>query len=123
LNDTATLSSEFNYFTPIKLNTLSMLLKNLSDKLNVSKIQKEQIYSNEKFESLIVTLEKGMEVPAQPAPANAGLYLISGELIFDIEGETYTVKADDFFSFNKDQMHGLKAIEDSKFLISRILPE
>lgn len=100
-----------------------MLLKKLSTKLDVSKVQKEQIYSNSLFESLIVTVEKGMELPPQPAPANAGLYLIQGKLLFDIEGETHIVEEDDFFSFEKGQMHSLKAEENSKFLISRNLPE
>ncbi|NOU59941.1 cupin domain-containing protein [Marinifilum caeruleilacunae] len=100
-----------------------MLLKKLSTKLEISKVQKEQIYSNSQFESLIVSIEKGVEVPPQPAPANAGLYVIKGKLTFDIEGNIHQVEEDDFFSFEKGQMHGLKAEEDSKFLISRILPE
>lgn len=100
-----------------------MLVKKLSSTIETSKIQKEQIYSNSQFESLIVSVEKGMEIPPQPAPANAGLYLIEGKLTFDIEGTIYAIEKDDFFSFEKGQMHGLKAEEDSKFLISRILPE
>ena len=100
-----------------------MLLKNLSSKVKIEKIQKKQIYTNDKFEALIVSVEKGMEVPAQPAPSNAGLYVISGKLTFDIEGVTHTVETDDFFSFKKDQMHGLKALEDTRFLLSRLLSE
>jgi quercetin dioxygenase-like cupin family protein len=91
--------------------------------LECTKIQKEQIYSNSQFESLIVSIEKGMEVSPQPAPANACLYVIEGKLTFDIEGSIHNVEKDDFFSFNKGQMHGLNAVEDSKFLISRVLPE
>ena len=98
-----------------------MLHKNLSAHLEISAIQKDQIYSNNQFESLVVSVEKGMEIPSQPAPANAGLYVISGKIEFDIEGECITVEQDDFFSFNKGQMHGLKALEDSKFLLSRTI--
>ncbi|MCT4604222.1 MAG: cupin domain-containing protein [Marinifilum sp.] len=102
---------------------MNKLLKKLSNKIEVSKIRKEQIYSNSQFENLLVSVEKGMEVPPQPAPANASLYLIQGKLTFDIEGVIHIVEEDDFFSFEKGQMHGLKAEEDSKFLISRILLE
>jgi quercetin dioxygenase-like cupin family protein len=98
-----------------------MLHKNLSKHLSVSSIQKEQIYENNQFESLIVTVEKGVNIPAQPAPANAALYVIEGKLEFDIEGGIITVEKDDFFTFDKDQMHGLKALENSKFLLSRTL--
>ncbi|WP_421919760.1 cupin domain-containing protein [Marinifilum sp.] len=98
-----------------------MLQKRISSKVEISKLQKDQVYSNSKFESLIVSVEKGMKVPPQPAPANAGLYLIKGKLKFDIEDRIYTVEKDDFFSFEQGQMHGLIAVEDTKFLISRIL--
>ncbi|MDE5419720.1 hypothetical protein L3049_17135 [Labilibaculum sp. DW002] len=98
-----------------------MLQKAISDKISVSAIQKEQIYSNNSFESLIVSVEKGMIVPEQPAPANAVLYVIFGKMQFEIDGRTSIVESDDLFTFSKGQMHGLKAILDSKFLISRTI--
>lgn len=110
-------------FKAINPNRNNMLLRKLSSTIEISKIQKEQIYSNTQFESLIVSVEKGMEIPSQPAPANTGLYLIKGKLSFDIEGAIHIVEEDDFFSFEKGQMHGLKAEEDSKFLLSRTLSE
>lgn len=98
-----------------------MLLTKISDKLSVSAIQKEQIYTNDTFESLIVTVEKGLDVPIQPAPANAVLYMISGKIKFDINNQITIVEGDDIFTFSKGEMHGLVALEDSKFLISRTL--
>lgn len=96
-----------------------MIQKNISQKITISKIQKEQIYSNEAFESLIVSVEKGMNVPIQPAPANAVLYLICGKIEFEIDEIFSIVEPDDLFTFSQGQMHGLKALENSKFLISR----
>ncbi len=94
-----------------------MLQKAISDKISILAIQKKQIYSNKSFESLIVSIEKGMIVPEQPAPANAVLYVIFGKI--EIDGKLSIVESDDLFTFSKGQMHGLKAIKDSKFLISR----
>lgn len=98
-----------------------MIQKNISQKITISKIQKEQIYSNEVFESLIVSVEEGLNVPIQPAPANAVLYLVSGKIEFEIDGKFTMIEPDDLFTFSKGQMHGLKALADSKFLISRTI--
>jgi len=96
-----------------------MLINRLSKEVQFSSIDKKQVYTNEQFESLIVAVKKGMLVPAQPAPADAGLYLISGKIEFEIAGKKTFVEADDFFSFAKGELHALNALEDSKFIISR----
>ncbi len=100
-----------------------MHINKLSQEIKISGIDKKQIYKNDQFESLIVSVEKGMIVPAQPAPANAGLYLISGKIEFEIAGYKTLVEADDFFSFSEGELHALTALEDSKFIISRNLFE
>ncbi|RXQ94415.1 hypothetical protein EO244_09025 [Ancylomarina salipaludis] len=91
----------------------------LSQEVEVTGIDKKEIYNNGTFESLIVAVKKGVVVPAQPAPAHAGLYLISGKIEFEISGLKTCVEADDFFSFSEGELHAIKALEDSKFLISR----
>jgi len=93
--------------------------RQLSQEIEITGIDKKQIYDNGTFESLIVAVKKGVVVPPQPAPAHAALYLISGKIEFEIAGRTTYVEADDFFSFSKGELHALKALEDSKFLISR----
>ena len=60
-------------------NNHSMHINKLSQEIEISGIDKKQIYKNGQFESLIVAVKKGTIVPAQPAPADAGLYLISGK--------------------------------------------
>ena len=100
-----------------------MFIHKLSHQVETSSIDKKQIYKNDQFESLIVALEKGMIIPAQPAPADAGLYLISGKIEFEISGKKTLVETDDFFSFSEGEMHALKALEDSKLIISRNLFE
>ncbi|MCZ4695166.1 hypothetical protein DWB61_08545 [Ancylomarina euxinus] len=100
-----------------------MHINKLSQEIEMFGIDKKQIYKNGQFESLIVAVKKGMIVPAQPAPADAGLYLISGKIEFEIAGKITLVEADDFFSFSAEELHALKALEDSKFIISRNLFE
>jgi len=100
-----------------------MFIHKLSQEVKTSGIDKKQIYKNDQFESLIVAVKKDTVVPAQPAPAEAGLYLISGKIEFEIEGKKTLVEADDFFSFSAGELHALKALEDSKFIISRNLFE
>jgi len=96
-----------------------MHINKLSQEVKTSGIDKKQIYNNGTFESLVVAVKKGMVVPAQPAPADAGLYLISGKIEFEISGHKTLVEADDFFSFAEGEPHALTALEDSKFIISR----
>jgi len=96
-----------------------MFINKLSKEVKISGIDKKQVYSNGTFESLIVAVEKGMVIPAQPAPADAGLYLISGKIEFEIAGQKTLVVTDDFFSFEEGELHALSALEDSKFIISR----
>ncbi len=96
-----------------------MFIHKLSQEVKTAGIDKKQIYRNGQFESLIVAVEKGMLIPAQPAPANAGLYLISGKIEFEISGQKTIVETDDFFSFSEGELHALNALEDSKFIISR----
>ncbi len=100
-----------------------MHINKLSQEVAISGIDKKQIYKNDQFESLIVSVEKGLIVPAQHAPADAGLYLISGKIEFEIAGYKTLVEADDFFSFSAGEQHALTALEDSKFIISRNLFE
>ncbi|MGZ2368254.1 cupin domain-containing protein [Ancylomarina sp. YFZ004] len=100
-----------------------MFIHKLSQEVEISGIDKKQIYKNGQFESLIVAVKKDTIVPAQPAPADAGLYLISGKIEFEISGKKTLVETDDFFSFSEGEMHALKALEDSKFIISRNLFE
>lgn len=97
----------------------SMHTSQLSHEVKLTGIDKKQIYDNGTFESLIVAVKKGLIIPSQPAPANAGLYLISGKIEFEIEGKKTCIEADDFFSFSEGELHALHALEDSKFLISR----
>jgi len=98
-----------------------MIHKKLSEYFDYKSIQKELIYSNSKFETLIVSIEKGLDTPIQPAPANACLYLIEGKIKFTIENATIIVEKDDLLHFEKGKMHALNAIENSKFIISRTI--
>ncbi|MFA8435470.1 MAG: cupin domain-containing protein [Marinifilaceae bacterium] len=98
-----------------------MKLEQLKERIHTEGISKQQIYSNEKFETLLVAVKAGTLIPTQPSPADAGLYLIEGRLVMEIDGIKDEICTDDFFSFEKGQMHSLEAMEDSKFIISRCL--
>lgn len=94
-----------------------MIHKKLSEYFDYKSIQKEQIYSNSKFETLIVSIEKGLDTPIQAALQ----YLIEGKIKFTIENATIIVEKDDLLHFEKGKMHALNAIENSKFIISRTI--
>lgn len=94
-----------------------MIHKKLSEYFDYKSIQKELIYSNSKFETLIVSIEKGLDTPIKAALQ----YLIEGKIKFTIENETIIVEKDDLLHFEKGKMHALNAIENSKFIISRTI--
>lgn len=98
-----------------------MKLEQLRGQIQIEGFSKKQIYANDKFETVLAAVKEGTEIPAHPTPADAGIYVLEGHLIFDNEGNATEVKTDDFLTVKKGQMHSLKAVKDSKIMISRAI--
>lgn len=84
------------------------------DQLNVLKLAK-----NNKFEILVISLEKGAIFPQHSSPTNVELIVLEGDIVFHINDEAYHLTKQQCFSFPKQTEHWVSANENSKFLIIR----
>ena len=70
-------------------------------------------------EILHISLEKDALFPEHTAPRDANLLVLEGTIVFYINNSEYSLSSYDVFNFPKDEVHSVRAIENSKFLIIR----
>ncbi|WP_262420299.1 cupin domain-containing protein [Flagellimonas meishanensis] len=71
------------------------------------------------IEILCISLEKGAAFPEHSSPKDARLIVVQGNIEFNIANQTFQLSAQQSLSFPKEEIHSVKANEDSKFLIIR----
>lgn len=79
----------------------------------------ENVFGNNAFEILSITLEKGTVFPEHTSPREAVLILLQGSILFHIEGEEYLLDKLQLFRFPANTPHWVESLRDSKFLIIR----
>ncbi|MGB5189423.1 cupin domain-containing protein [Robiginitalea sp.] len=82
-------------------------------------LQVRKPLKNDALEVLSITLEKGSEFPEHTSPRDAYLIVLEGAMDFFISGKRFSLEALEEFSFPKDVIHRVEALEDSRFLIIR----
>lgn len=91
---------------------------------SVSKLSYDEL-STQKFKNtagvdcLLISLEKGSELPAHNSPKDVNIYLIEGSVIFKINNTEYCLKSQDWFRFPKGEVHSAIALENTKFFVLR----
>ncbi len=83
------------------------------------KLQIQKLVKNDALEILSISLEKGAIFPEHTSPTDATLVVLEGAIVFHINGEDYSIKKLEHFSFPKEEKHWVEAFKDSKFLIIR----
>jgi len=83
------------------------------------KVQVQKLVKTEALEILCISLEKGTTFPEHTSPTDAQLIVLEGDIVFDINENSYPLKAQQNFSFPKATPHSVRANENSKFLIIR----
>lgn len=81
------------------------------------KVQK--ITSTSGPEIISISLEKDAIFPEHTSPRDASLFVLEGEIVFNIEGKEYAIIGQQHLQFKKEVPHWVKANENSKFLIIR----
>ena len=76
-----------------------------------------KLAQQDSYEILLITLEKGAEIPAHVANRNANLIMLQGHIRFHIENKEYTLMANTVLCFEKNIQHWVKAEENSKFVL------
>ena len=84
-----------------------------------NKLQLKHIEKNNNFEIISISLEKGAVFPEHSSPTDAQLVVLEGEIIFNINKESYQLKKHQNIGFSKEVKHSVSAKENSKFLIIR----
>jgi quercetin dioxygenase-like cupin family protein len=84
-----------------------------------NKLQVNKLVRTDSLEILNISLEKGAVFPEHIALTDAQLIVLEGEIVFHIQGRSYTIKEQQHFSFPKEVPHWVSAKENSKFLIIR----
>ncbi len=86
---------------------------------SIDGLQVRRPIQNEALEILSITLEKGAVFPEHTSPRDAFLIVLQGALEFQINGKHFSLVQFEDFSFPKEEVHRVLALEDSRFLIIR----
>ena len=95
--------------TPLSLSTL----------LDYTKVQSKKVSSNAHFAVNLISLEKGNKLKAHTSPTDAVVVVLNGHILFHIEGAVHSLRDQDLISFEKNQVHEVEAVEDSKIILIR----
>jgi len=82
-------------------------------------VQVQKLIKTNTLEILSISLEKGATFPEHTSPTDAQLIVLEGDIVFNINENSYPLKAQQNFSFPKTTPHSVRANENSKFLIIR----
>ncbi len=79
----------------------------------------QALHQTANFKSSLVSIKAGGELKPHTSPTDAFILLLEGEGIFTIEGKSFNLRHNDYFSFKANQVHSLKAIKDLRMLLVR----
>lgn len=82
-------------------------------------VKTKKVLSHGNFSVILISIEKGKELPTHVANSDAVILVVEGEIIFTIEGEEYELGLNDMYEFQKDVPHSIKAIQNSKILLTK----
>ena len=82
--------------------------------LNMLKLSK-----TESTETLLISLEKGHEIPKHISPKDTLLVVLSGEITFKMDDNNLNLETFDHYKFGAQVPHSVVARRNSKFLIIR----
>ncbi len=94
-----------------------MHIKNLVSKGNfLEKPNKEDILKSDKFNIVVVCLEKDQEIKPHPEPYAVFFYVMEGRGIFTSEDEEVELNKGDSIFMKSNQVRGIKCIEKLSIL-------
>ncbi|MBD77348.1 MAG: hypothetical protein CL840_00240 [Crocinitomicaceae bacterium] len=94
-----------------------MVTKNILGNLSYEGFKTHKLVSNESGNVLLISLEKGSELKEHKSNTDASILILEGEVIFKINGTNYTLVSHDLYSFKKDNIHAIEAIQNSKLIL------
>lgn len=88
--------------------------------LDGEKFKKEVLLQNDNSCFDLIALKKDEIIDTHTALADAGVYVIEGEIEMHFDAEKFTVEKGELLLFKKDAQHHVLAKKDSKFLLVKI---
>lgn len=82
-------------------------------------LQTRKIHSAGHFDLILISLDKGAELPDHTANRNACIQILEGEIEFSITGETHVLRAGDLFCFEAGEPHNLRGKARSLILLTK----
>ena len=82
-------------------------------------VKTKKMLSHGNFNVTLISIEKGKELPTHVADSDAVVLVVEGKVIFTIEGKEHELGLNDMYEFSKDVPHSLKALENSKILLTK----
>ena len=94
-----------------------MLLGNINAQLIFEKIKKQEIYKNDRFHVLLLSMKEGEFLKPHQSLTDAFLFMIDGEILFIINKDEFHLIKGDEFTFKANETHSVKAIKNAAFLL------
>lgn len=87
-----------------------------------NEVNRTTIFSSTNGSINIIALKRGQNLSTHLAPADAMVQVIEGRLDFKVNEIEQTMEAGQFIMMSKGTPHSLKAVEDTKFVLTLIKP-
>ena len=94
-----------------------MITKNILKSLAFEGVKTKKIVSNESGNVILISIEKGSELSAHKSNTDASILILEGEVIFKINGTDNVLDANDLYTFKKDEIHAIEAVQNSKLIL------
>jgi quercetin dioxygenase-like cupin family protein len=94
-----------------------MIDKDILNQINFDKIKSKKIAHTDKFDCILLYIEKGNILKEHISNTDAYLIVLSGEIDFNIHNQTYRLNENDSIAFEKNIPHSVEAISNSKLLL------
>ncbi|MCH5246853.1 MAG: cupin domain-containing protein [Muribaculaceae bacterium] len=95
---------------------------NLADQVEKGsdKVHFKGIFETENGGISVLAFEKGQELTQHIAPAEVMVYVLEGEIEFTMIDRPHNISAGEFLLIGTDVPHSVKALADSKVLVTKI---
>lgn len=79
----------------------------------------KKLISKKGCETVLISLEKGYNIPDHGSPRDTLLIMLEGIIQFRIKGQDHKMEKFQSFNFPSKDIHSVLAVENAKFLIIR----
>ena len=94
-----------------------MLTNKILDQLPFDGLKTKKLVSNETGSIILISLEKESVLASHVSNTDATIIVLEGAIVFTINDNKYNMEEGDMYTFKKDEIHELSAINDSKIIL------